>query len=258
MLLLEDVIAVPLNSVDADERIYLVGGADGQVGDFRHLAQRLTQVSVTGLLLARPMPAGTTVSELAATFRMRIRAAGINARTHIGGFSYGAYVAAEMARQQIGDESLGVLLLLDTVVRPGRQAQTEPFQGQWYLARDHGYGGTLEEFLALAPPDRVMAVASQWRGGSDIRSSRKWVSQVFTTIERNLDALGRHVVGEYPGDVGVVIAEDSDMTSMRPELWKPAFPAGVRLAAVPGSHEDIPTEDVASDLAKALLKILAA
>jgi amino acid adenylation domain-containing protein len=109
---------VALRSTGDRPPIFLVHPIGGNVLCYLNLAKHLPiDLPVYALQAAGAQP-GTTplraISDLAASYIAAIRRVRPEGPYHIGGWSFGGYVAVEMARQ-LADEEMARLILLDTI-----------------------------------------------------------------------------------------------------------------------------------------------
>lgn len=254
---MQDVLVVPLNRAKTTKRLYVVPGVDGQFGPFGRFAERLREVAVWGLVVG-PTPApGTTLPGIAAALLERVLGHAGEEPVRLAGFSFGAYVAAELACQAAErDRAPADLLLLDTLVLPGRQPESSSMRTHWRIGERNGLTLSRDEFAALDPEQRIEAVCRDWPGGADPAATRKWVEHLFTTVDRNLAALAAHRVRRYDGRAGVVAARHSKLTRPEPALWRPAFPRGVAMEVIPGEHADIASGRNPVALARAVQALL--
>jgi amino acid adenylation domain-containing protein len=164
----------------------------------------------------------------------------------LGGWSMGAVVAFEMARQlRRADEEVELVAMLDAPV-PGAQRRAEDLDRSSILAdfaRDLA-GGLLPvgvEELRQLDYEKQLAQVLEWAketGALPAGENLDRLAGLFATFERNVAALGRYEPVPYPGRIELFRA--SDTAARRPDPgWTGLAHGGVAIHEVPGDHYSI-------------------
>ncbi|MFF9118757.1 thioesterase domain-containing protein [Streptomyces massasporeus] len=250
-------LVAALNEGRAETAAYLFPGADGGLRQpcafSAELSGEATVYGVTSMPAGLP---GEGVEEIASRCLAAIvRKSGAPPR-HVIGYSFGALVALEVAHQTVEQGAVApTVLLLDTVVRPGEQTASSPSELLWYVGQGAGLDLPQADFQVLDREAQKAAIV-HWCGrlspGFDVNAAET----VYRTIEINCEAWGRYRAHPYQGPAGVVVARASSLTVYDREPWTEIFPAGFRMASLPGGHRDVLSAANAVSLAQAVRSLL--
>ncbi len=253
--------AFPLNP-PAARTLVCVHASDGHAAAYRSLAAALAGEVQCVALQSPGLDAGQaplrSVEAQAACYIAALRAvreAGAQAPWHLLGWSMGAYVAVEMARQlaQAG-ERVAQLLLVDPAPQAAmRVAARSEYDLLLSLAPDAvrqaltGQVGSADAFASLPPARRL----AHWRAGlrleapspdgDDAALERRvavLLANVTAMVDYRLPVLELAPVvlyqaSEHPADWGDVIAP-----------WRDVFPRGIQAETLAGAHWSIVSGDV--------------
>jgi thioesterase domain-containing protein/acyl carrier protein len=164
----------------------------------------------------------------------------------LGGWSMGAVVAFEMARQlRRADEEVELVAMLDPPV-PGAQRHAGDLARSSILAdfaRDLA-GGLLPvavEEMRQLDHERQLAQVLEWAketGALPASENLDRLAGLFATFERNVAALGRYEPGPYPGRIELFRA--SDTAARHPDSgWTGLAHGGLAIHEVPGDHYSV-------------------
>jgi thioesterase domain-containing protein/acyl carrier protein len=226
----------------------------------------------------------STMSDLAASYIAAIRTVCPHGPYNVGGWSFGGYVAVEMARQ-LADEELAKLILLDTTALddgphpmvPERELITW-FFGELLL---EAHGTNVTE-LTSASSDAVRDAVSDSGFDSTLRyaieagivppeCSPQLIRRLYEIFRANYQAtlsyphepLDRDItllrsVGELPGELAGAHRIVGSMFASPTNGWERLNPRSLRVIEVAGDHLSMMSEPHVADVAAKLSAELAA
>jgi thioesterase domain-containing protein len=262
---------VPLQVSGSRPPLFFVHPVGGEVSWYLPLARRLgTDQPVFGLkLTAQAAAAGFDLPTLAERHLKAVRHAQKTPPYLLGGWSLGAVVAFEMARQlaQAGEE-VGLLAMIDPpppLARPRGDDETALLQS---LARElelsgRSLGLTAEDLERLAPETRlrhILALA-QAAGALSADIELDQLEDEFrerqVVFQQNRNALQTYVPGRYPGRLTLFRAVDSLAGASDPSFgWQKIVAGGTGAHLLPGDHYSILRAPAVETLAGLLLQEL--
>jgi len=227
---------------------YCVHPIGGSVLCYRELAQHLgAHLPFYGLQAPESEAAGTppaTIEEIAHRHLESVRGFQPSGPYLIGGWSMGAAIVYEMARQLVREGEPPALVVLIDPPHPagdGRERLTDATLTVWFVEHLRSLGLELgrsrEELLQLAPED-VLRLASAQAGAATPHSRGLGAAQLRATldlIQCNGRALRRYHPEPYAGRLTIFTAA----ARSAPDLfaaWSALAPAGVELYRVAGDH----------------------
>ena len=237
----------------------------GEVHCYYQLARRLgTDQPVYGLQ-ARPLEdeaPRVTIEETAAEYLEAVRGLQPAGPYHLAGWSFGAIVAFEMARQLKGaGEEVALLALLDQPVSPGdedAEVDTAAVVADIlrHRARDEGQPLDLDaEALRGLPLDAQLARGLEILGGQEALGpgfDLPLLRHLALGYAARATAIERYRPSTYPGRITLLRASRVDAAALRdatprqrrifedPTLgWGAVAAAGVEVHTVPGTHQTI-------------------
>ncbi|MFY1632247.1 alpha/beta fold hydrolase [Solwaraspora sp. WMMB335] len=245
-------LAVKLNGAGGARTAMLYPGIDGGVDVATHFSARLPGWTVYGVLTAPAVPAGDSISAMAARGLAAMARKGRPDPDCVIGFSFGCFVALEAAQQLwSAGRPAPTLVLIDALIRLGAQEVPTAVESIWQFARTAGLTASLAEFTAWDVPDRITAIirdCARTLRGLDLETGRR----LYDNIERGAEALSGYQVAAYPGATGVVVASDSTLTRPDPQLWREVFTGRCEVTVVPGTHIELMSPQRADDVAAAV------
>jgi thioesterase domain-containing protein len=219
------------------------------------------------------------MSDLAASYIAAMRRVHPQGPYNVGGWSFGGYVAIEMARQ-LGDEELARLILLDTTVIGGPQATVPEsdlitaFFGE-LLLETHGAkatGLTREPELT----DHEVSFESALRYAIDAgivpaESPPQLIRRLYEIFRANYEAtlnyrhepLDRDItllrsIDELPAELAEAHGLVGSMFASPTNGWEILTPRSLRVVEVAGDHLSMMSEPHIADVAAKLSAELAA
>ncbi|HEY3571702.1 MAG TPA: amino acid adenylation domain-containing protein [Thermoanaerobaculia bacterium] len=276
---------VPIQPLGARTPLFCVHPLGGEVLTYYRLARELGAGQPVYGLQAHPrdgqagMPR-PTIEERAAGYVEAVRGLQPAGPYLLAGYSFGAIVAFEMARQlTLAGEEVALLALLDQAVTPGDEAAEIDTASVIvdmvrHQARDQGPGPVL-----TADALRGLPVEEQLARGLEVLGSQEALGAGFDIPMLRDLALGwsarttaaeRYKPSPYPGRITLLRASAADPAALRelpperrrvfadPTLgWGAVAAGGVEVHAVPGSHMTILDADHVETLARTLAACIA-
>ncbi|MFF0491574.1 amino acid adenylation domain-containing protein [Nocardia sp. NPDC004068] len=274
---------VPLRGgADNDVPLFLIHPIGGNVICYVPLARRLGGTrAVYGLQAAGAEP-GTTpltsVPDLAAAYLEAIRRVRPHGPYHIAGWSFGGYVALEMARQLPEDE-VDRLILLDTMALgdtpPGRISERDLIL--WFFGELVFYARgdlALETDFDTSATDREHLFESVLRQAVDHGilpkdSSPQLVRRLYAVFHANFEATLGYRMSPLDRDVTLLRARDGlpsglehahrlagTMFGSASNGWDRWAPRGLDIREIPGDHLSMMTEPHIAAVAEVLSELL--
>jgi thioesterase domain-containing protein/acyl carrier protein len=264
--------------------LFLVHPIGGNVLCYLDLVKHLpVDQPVYALQAAGAEPGATplrTMSELAASYIEAIRRVRPDGPYHIGGWSFGGYVAVEMARQ-LDDEELAQLILLDTTAMGDgpRSEITEKDLVNWFFGELllESYGMKAAELTR--PPsgtDRDAVFDSTLRYAIETGivppdGSPQLIRRLYEIFHANYDAtlnyhhepLDRDITllrsrEELPAELAGPHRAVGSMFDSPTNGWERLMPRSLRVVEVAGHHLSMMSEPHVADVAAKLSAELAA
>jgi amino acid adenylation domain-containing protein len=264
-------VLVPLQASGSQPPLFLVHPVGGEVSWYLALARHLgTDQPVYGLQRpAHSTSADYDLPTLAERYVEAVRSVQGAPPYLLGGWSLGAVVAFEMARQlrSTGDEV--DLVMID----PPPPFATPQGDGELALLRSlarelEGHAGrslglAAEDFERIPPEERLrhLLIAAQAAGAlsSDLRIEdlQGEFRERLIVIQQNRQALRTYVPGFYPGRLTLFRAIDSMAGAGDPSFgWTELAAGGAVVHLLPGDHESILRAPAVETLAGLLLREL--
>jgi thioesterase domain-containing protein/acyl carrier protein len=220
-----------------------------------------------------------TMSDLAASYVAAMRRVRPRGPYHVGGWSFGGYVAVEMARQ-LADEELARLILLDTTVIGGPHAAIPEsdlitgFFGE-LLLETHGVKATeLKRESHLMNHDTSFESALRYAIDAEIvpaGSPPQLIRRLYEIFRANYEAtlnyrhepLDRDItllrsVEELPAELAGAHSLVGSMFASPTNGWELLTPRSLRVVEVAGDHLSMMSEPHVADVAAKLSAELAA
>jgi amino acid adenylation domain-containing protein len=247
---------------------YCVHPIGGSVLCYRELARQLgAHLPFYGLQAPEPEAAETppaTIEEIAHRHLESVRGFQPSRPYLIGGWSMGAAIVYEMARQLVREGEPPALVVLIDPPHPagdGRERLTDATLTVWFVEHLRSLGLELgrsrEELLQLAPED-VLRLASVQAGAATPHSRGLGAAQLRATldlIKANGRALRRYHPEPYAGRLTIFTAEARSAPDLL-AAWSALAPAGVELYRVAGDHYTMLRPPHVSSLAERLRECL--
>lgn len=231
---------VPLRSTGTKHALFLLHGADGDIGRFEALARNLDpDRPVYGIRsqALQDQPALSRVEDLAAFYLHEVRALQPRGPYHIVGYSFGSLVAFEMARQlDVSGSEVGLLAMVDNVA-----------MGQAPKGSVRARSGLARHLKALIQRDGLNYAADHLR----VRFL-KAIYWVFTELGRPVPRIFKS-----PGDINwfagrrykpqafsgrIVLLQASHSVSSGHSMdstWRRLAAGGVDIRVIEAAHADI-------------------
>ncbi|HEX3187053.1 MAG TPA: amino acid adenylation domain-containing protein [Pyrinomonadaceae bacterium] len=265
---------VPIQKGDSKRPIFFVHPIGGGVVCYAYLARRLgPDQPVYGLAALEVDDPHTQVATMAAAYLEEIRTVQPHGPYYIGGWSFGAYVAFEIARQlKQQDEEVGLLAILDSGAphTDQRPDEDDPIDSDdpVMLARTlEGFANVKEPLpidedyvRQLAPDDQLLYIMEQAKK-ANIMPQELTLTQVKRSLQnfRSRVRAGKDFVPElYPGKVTLFKCEHIEPRNVETLQadpgwgWSDISSEPVDIHSVPGSHETMVIEPDVRVLAEKL------
>jgi amino acid adenylation domain-containing protein len=265
---------VPIQKGDSKRPIFFVHPIGGGVVCYAYLARRLgSDQPVYGLAALEVDDPHTQVATMAAAYLEEIRSVQPHGPYFIGGWSFGAYVAFEMARQlKQQDEDVGLLAILDsgaphTDQRPDEEDPIDSDDPVMLARTLEGFANVKEPLpidedyvRALAPDEQLLYIMEQAKK-ANIMPQELTLTQVKRSLQnfRSRVRAGKDFMPEpYPGKVTLFKCEHIEPRNVEtlqadPSWgWSEISSEPVDIHSVPGSHETMVIEPDVRVLAEKL------
>ena len=264
--------------------LFLVHPMGGNVLCYLDLVKHLPfDQPVYALQAAGAEPGATplrTMGDLAASYIAAIRRVRPDGPYIVGGWSFGGYVAVEMARQ-LGDEELGRLILLDTTALGDGPHPIVPERDliTWFfgelLLEAHGINATQLTFEFNATDrDTLFDLTLRYAieaGVVPAESSPQLIRRLYEIFRANYEAtlnyrhqpLDRDItllrsIGELPAELADPHSLVGTMFASPTNGWEILTPRSLRVVDVAGDHLSMMSEPHVADVAAKLSAELAA
>jgi len=256
---------VPIQPLGTKPPIFAVHAVFGDVLCYQHLArhlgpdQPLFGVEAHGLTGERaPLE---SIEEMAKEYVLAIRAARARGPYVLSGYSFGGYVALEMARQlTAAGEEVEPLVVLGT---PPPSSLASPLNEEAMKAYNRALAGALETGgrmtiaeLRAVHDDWILDFLADRLGFADGRVLEADDLQRMEIHLANMRAGWKHRVVSYPGKL--VVFQTSDILLLRlPEPKWESVCERLEIVPVPGTHRTLLDEPYVEAVAKQLSRVLA-
>ncbi|WP_437729162.1 amino acid adenylation domain-containing protein [Sorangium sp. So ce861] len=255
-------------SPGAPRALICVHASDGFGAAYRPLAERLGVAASCVALQAFGLEEGQSpaldIDGMAARYIDALRAAGERGPWRLAGWSMGAYVAAEMARQLAAKgEAVALLALID----PAPQAALAPSaRSERALFGSLAPARLCEALAERCPSDDGFAALpaaerlSYWRAALQENPLARQaddgaLARMVAVLWRNVAAMVNHRLGPLPRQATVFYRAASHPAAWGDTLapWLPVLPGGARCVSIASTHWDIvSSQALADDLRSAL------
>lgn len=251
---------------------FCVHAVTGDVVVFGHLARRLGADQPFYAFRNKPLdgsvPPVHSIEEIAADYIAELRAFKPHGPYHLGGYSFGGYVAYEMARQlRAAGEEVAAVVLIDSLFEPGRR-MTPPVEWvkrhveRWRrIPRRQRLGYLLTRLKNLyAIP--MMNIRRKrrvrvWRRFCAGRIAMPDYFRIATNFNTMLWAEYRFP--PYDGRIAMICAElDATVPRNAHDGWKAVARGGVEIATMPCNHDEIVQEPYVAEVAAIIERWLTA
>ncbi|MFG2115881.1 amino acid adenylation domain-containing protein [Streptomyces sp. NPDC048718] len=259
---------VPIKPTGSRPPLFLVHAVGGSVVPYLPLA-RLTDPEQPLYGLEDPGlnggPVTTSLTDLAARYVDAIRAVQPHGPYHLGGWSLGGMVAAEMAGQlTAAGEPIALVVMLDTGMPPylGADLPDRAVLLGGFLHDLAGQAGVPappydeSALRGLAPEDQDEALLDLLERAALVPEGiREDMRERIRVFEANTRALLRH----RPGPVGgrlVLLSAEHQPRRLKTRPWRLLARSGFELHTVPGDHHSMMREPQLATLAESLRGVL--
>ncbi|WP_330256909.1 amino acid adenylation domain-containing protein [Nocardia sp. NBC_00565] len=232
---------VPLGGGPDRPNHFLMHPVDGTISWAHPLASRPgAPWRWIGLPQSEPHP-NTTVAELAEEYCTRIRRIQPYGPYTITGWSFGAAVAFEMARQFEDSDDRVTLTLIDPPSTQDGADDAASLTGQLHRllpwSTSDEVASAVADMAELAEPERVSALVQRLAGADLGIEDRSLLERQIDVLLANRAALAAwRPVGQVEA-VTVVMSQDTDAAGLVDVgLWRQHTRTEVRLEVVPGDH----------------------
>jgi thioesterase domain-containing protein len=226
---------------------FCVHAVGGNVFSFIDLARRLgPEQPFYGLQSPDPAVMAGTIEEMAASYVDALRPIQPEGPYLLGGWSMGAVVAWEMARQlRSRGETVQLLAMIDAPQPPDGSAEesvdrAELIAGFAYDLTGRDLPVPVHELRRMEPGEQLARVLELAResGALPAGSHAAQLTELFETFQRNLGALAAFRPGTYEGRVDWFRA--SATQAQEPEEgWAALAAGGLTVHSIPGDHYSI-------------------
>ncbi len=271
---------VPIQPLGERTPLFCVHPLGGEVLCYYQLARQLGTGQPVYGLQGRPLARldaaqRVTIEETAAEYLEAVRSLQPTGPYLLAGWSFGAIVAFEMARQlnRAGDE-VALLAILDQPVSPGdetAEVDTASVIAEILSHRARGEGRTLNldaDALRGLPLDAQLAKALELLGGQEALGpgfDLPLLRNLTLGYASRATAVERYRASTYPGRITLLRAKSVDAAALRevaPQRrrifedstlgWGAVAEGGVEIHTVPGNHQTIVEAPHVEALAKVL------
>ena len=224
---------IPMQPLGSNPPFFFVHGLGGSVLRFRDLARHMAPdqpfygIQAHGLDGAQPCL--QSVEEMAKVYLNDLRAAQPSGPYFLGGYSFGGYVAIEMARTLMAEgQEIAILALLDTYAEVSQSM--------------------LKKFAALSLSQKVAYMGRRmhrYRRSLKHRIDFYFLPPEVKEVRRTLAlAESRYRVRAYPGRVVLFRASDRGLRGLEDprEGWHKYAQGGLQVEEIEGDHGNILNE----------------
>ncbi|MBL1074538.1 amino acid adenylation domain-containing protein [Nocardia sp. 2] len=273
---------VPLRTGEPDRApVFLVHPIGGNVLCYVDLAESLTGRTVYGIQASGIEPGGTPIGDmagLAAAYIEAIRRVHPDGPYHLAGWSFGGYVALEMARQ-LPETDLAQVVLLDTISLGDDPVTPIPERDLivWFFTEllwyAQGPEAAAAEFdtTAATPEELFEAVLRQSvaRGIVGAEASPQLIRRLYAVFRANYEATVHYSMTPLDRDIVVLRAEDAlpdaaheahhrvgSMFDSPTNGWDRWAARELEVIAVPGDHLTMMSRPHVFEVARQLAVVL--
>jgi thioesterase domain-containing protein len=245
--------------------LFLISGLGGNVLNFEHLARRLGEDQPVFALQPQGLdgkrPFHTRVEDMASFYLAEIRKRTPDGIFHLAGYSFGGFVAFEMAQQLRAEgEPVGMIGLLDTLEWHYLERIRENLDFRTRLTL---YRARFDEFLFGGNPWGYLKNRLGQRSKQVLyrvyKLAGRSLPQTFGTVQDiNSFAAANYVPRFFPGKVMIFRSAVRSFLEGNDELlgWR-ELAQTLEVHDVPGSHHDITREPNVLVLAEKMREALA-
>jgi thioesterase domain-containing protein len=208
------------------------------------------------------------IEEMAARYLEEVKTVQPRGPYHLGGWSFGGFVAFEMAQQLARQgEEVGLLAILDTGWGSERLVQADDVELLEILAGEWGLRVSADELRPLHPPQRMQYIAERLKAENLVLADIpiKLINFQLEILKSRLWAVGHHVFKTYPGRITLFRTaelqpdqiEYPDIFSADPTKgWGRLSILPVDIQSIPGNHATMVREPHVKVLADKLTACL--
>ncbi len=238
---------IALQPLGTKPPFFFVHGLGGSVLRFRDLARHMAPDQPFYGIQAQGLD-GTqsclrSVEEMADLYLSHLRIAQSEGPYYLGGYSYGGYVAMEMARRLLGQgDEVRSLIFLDTYAVESKSL--------------------VERFLSLSAGQKIAYVkrrAERYRKGIKRRFDFMFLPLAVKEVRRTLAAAeAKYAVRAYPGRILLFRASERGLRGLDDPTggWNKYAAGGVEVHEIDGDHGNVLNEPNVQLLAQELRKCL--
>ena len=276
---------VPIRPTGSGRPLFLIHGIGGEVLSFTHLALRLpADVPVYGIQAAGPGSSGTEpaqIDALAARYVDIVTSVDKTGPYYLGGYSSGAVVALEIARQlEAQGRSVALVLALDGGLPDGAVAVPRARHSPVSLLRQFGYW-VVDDALATSAQEwwprarsvvrrvtgqiglRGVLGSANGRRPGDVRDDLgmwRFPDSYSGLLQARYDAFRRHRPRPVLGHVALVRSRTGRLFGPPPrnldDAWRALAKGSFTVRYVRGSHANILMEPRVTELARTVGDLL--
>jgi len=240
---------VPMRSGGDRRPFFCVHAAGGGVVSYRHLVRALPEDQPFYGLEAPGLAAGTEplrrVEEMAELYRREIRRLQPEGPYRIGGWSFGALVAFEIARGLVAEGAeVEHLISIDggAPVDETRGREMDHAEIVLFLARESGLEIDAEQLRALDPEAQIAHVAARAAGAGAISEefASRYLRRKVAVIAATREAVAAYRPGTWSGPFSLLRAcdETERREALGPDYGWGRFVSGpVEIREIPGDHQ---------------------
>jgi len=278
---------VPLRRGGTKDPLFVIHGVDGRVAGFHHLVRHLGPSQPVYGVLAQTLlgerTAHTRIEDLAQYYLRGIQDVHPRGPYHFIGYSFGGYVAYELARQlQARGERVGFVGLIDNrrMARVKNDAGTQGEDkglGQRRTRLSFRIASHLAHLFSAAGPRYAISKFTEVVGilvkaliARFLRNAYKVLGALHQPIpaflrparrdnDINWFAAARYAPQPYPGRITLFQTSDSaDLRLLENDRWLQLAGEGVDVRTIPGIHTTLMKEPQVRFLAKEIADCLSA
>ena len=257
---------IPFRTSGSQTPLFLVAGLGGNAINFDFVSRILTNRPVYGIEthgIGRHGEILSTIESMGEFYLTEIRKIQPKGPYHLAGYSFGGFVAFEMARQlRTAGEEVGLLGLIDTSEWHYRERVLHELSTLDRL--DFFYGNTIRQIIF--GPDRLETLIGRIRIARESRrlaraeaKGRQMDASVASVEQRNYFALSRYAPQPYDGSLYLFrTTEETPLRGNDPTLgWAPLC-YSINVVDMPGEHLTITSQALAGFLGARLENALLA
>jgi thioesterase domain-containing protein len=209
-----------------------------------------------------------SIEDLAGRYIEVVKTAQPHGPYHLGGWSFGGFVAFEMAQQLLRQgEEVGLLAILDTGWGAESLRQADDAELLAMLGVEAGLQISAEDLRPFHPQQRLQWLAERLKAANSFLDEipSTWISFMLKVFKARLWAVSHHVFKPYPGRITLFRAAEMeadksefiDQFSTDPTKgWGRLSSMPVDIQVVPGNHATMVREPHVKVLAEKLTACL--